>query len=81
VLAATALALDVPAGTLLIAAAVSASYAFMLPVATPPNAIVFSSGCVTIAEMARAGLWLNLAGIVVVTAVTYFAAAWVLGSV
>ncbi len=78
VLAATALALDVPAGTLLIAATVSASYAFMLPVATPPNAIVFSSGYVTIAEMARAGLWLNLAGIVIVTVVTYFAAAWVL---
>jgi len=81
VLAATALALDLPAGMLLIAAAVSASCAFMLPVATPPNAIVFSSGYVTIADMARAGFWLNLAAIVIVTAVTYFAAGLVLASV
>jgi sodium-dependent dicarboxylate transporter 2/3/5 len=38
----------------------------MLPVATPPNAIVFSSRQVTIPQMARAGFWLNLAGIVLI---------------
>ncbi len=48
-------------------AAIAASCAFMLPVATPPNAVVFASGRVTIAQMARAGLVLNLIGIVVVT--------------
>jgi sodium-dependent dicarboxylate transporter 2/3/5 len=47
--------------------AVAASCAFMLPVATPPNAIVYASGQVTIAQMARAGFLLNLAAIVLIT--------------
>ncbi len=55
----------------LIPAAIAASCAFMLPVATPPNAIVFGSGYVRIGEMARAGLWLNLIGVVLVTALVY----------
>ena len=42
-------------------AALAASAAFMLPVATPPNAIVHGSGLVSIPQMVRAGLWLNLA--------------------
>ena len=48
---------------LVIPAALAASCAFMMPVATPPNAIVFSSGKLRIADMARAGLWLNIAAI------------------
>jgi sodium-dependent dicarboxylate transporter 2/3/5 len=54
------------------AAALSASMAFMLPVATPPNAIVFSSGYLTIPQMARAGLLLNLVAVVVVTVLGRF---------
>ncbi len=52
---------------LMAAAGLAASMAFMLPVATPPNAIVFSSGYITIPQMSRAGLILNLIAIVLIT--------------
>ncbi|MBK8979290.1 MAG: SLC13/DASS family transporter [Planctomycetes bacterium] len=55
---------------MMVPAAMSASCAFMLPVATAPNAIVFGTGQVPITRMAREGLWLNLAGAAVITAVT-----------
>lgn len=56
---------------LLLAASVSlaASSAYMLPVATPPNAIVFGAGYVTLPQMMRAGLLLNIAGVVVITGI------------
>ena len=52
---------------LMIAAAMSSSLAFMLPVATPPNAIVFGTGYVTIPQMAKAGVWMNLLCIAIIT--------------
>ncbi len=52
---------------LMIAAAVSASCAFMLPVATPPNAAVFGSGYLKITDMMRAGFALNVFGIILIT--------------
>ncbi len=67
VLAATAIAADLPPGLLLTTAALSASCAFMLPVATPPNAVVFSSGHIRVAQMATAGIWLNLTAIILIT--------------
>lgn len=59
-------------------ATLSASCAFMLPVATPPNAIIFSSGELTVPEMARAGILLNLIGAVLITLAVQFliAPAW-----
>ena len=57
---ALASSMDLAPSLLMVPAAIAASYAFMLPVATPPNAIVFGSGCVTIPQMARAGIWMNL---------------------
>ena len=59
------------ASAFMIPAALSASCAFMLPVATPPNAIVFGSNQVTIREMMKAGFVLNLIGVVVITTVTW----------
>jgi len=54
---------------LMTTAAMAASMAFMLPVATPPNAIVFGTGYIQPAEMRRAGFWLNWMGIIVITSV------------
>jgi sodium-dependent dicarboxylate transporter 2/3/5 len=64
---------------LMIPATLSASCAFMLPVATPPNAIVFGTGEVTIQDMARVGIILNLIGIVLITAAIYLVGIPVLG--
>jgi len=68
-LAATATVNGLDPMLLMVPAVLSASCAFMLPVATAPNAIVFGSGKVRIREMARAGLALNLMGAVVITLV------------
>jgi len=68
-LAATATATDLNPMLLMVPAALSASCAFMLPVATAPNAIVFGSGKIRIKDMARAGFVLNLIGAVVITTV------------
>lgn len=71
VLAGLSTGLAVPPEMLIVPATIAASCAFMMPVATPPNAIVFGSGHVTIPEMASAGFWLNLVGIALITAVLY----------
>ena len=57
---------------LLMVATVAASYAFMLPIATPPNAIVMSSCVISIKEMASVGLKLNFIGVIVLSLVAYF---------
>lgn len=72
VMGALAVAIDVHPMGLMVAAVIAASFAFMLPVATPPNAIVFSSRYVTIPQMVRAGIWLNLIGVLLITGFVYF---------
>ena len=58
---------NIPLMALCMPVALAASCAFMLPAGTPPNAIVFSSGELSIAQMARTGFWLNVIGVLVVT--------------
>jgi sodium-dependent dicarboxylate transporter 2/3/5 len=71
VLAAAALAADLPPELLMVPAAMSASCAFMLPVATAPNSVVFGSGLITTARMAREGVALNFLGVAVISTVCY----------
>ena len=71
VLGALSLAIALPPMMLMVTATLCASFAFMLPVATPPNAIVFASRCIHIPQMARAGLWLNFMGVLLITAFVY----------
>jgi sodium-dependent dicarboxylate transporter 2/3/5 len=74
VLAALALELGVNPVILAVPVALAASCAFMLPVATPPNAIVFGAGRLTIPQMAKAGVVLNLIGIILLSLVALFLA-------
>ena len=67
-LAATAMVLGESPLLLMIPGAMSVSCAFMLPVATPPNAIVFGSGRLAVPVMARAGFAFNLLGALLITA-------------
>ena len=67
VVAALAIELGIDPLILVVPVTIAASCAYMLPVATPPNAIVFSSGDVAIKDMMRAGLWLNIVAIILVS--------------
>ena len=57
---------------LMVPATLVASCAFMLPVATPPNAVVFGSGYLKIPDMVRTGLFMNILSIIVVSLISYF---------
>ena len=72
IFAAVAVATGLHPLLLMIPATLSASCAFMMPVATPPNAVVFGSDRVKISEMARVGVVLNLVGAVVITLIFSF---------
>ena len=71
VLAGTALQLGLEAESLVVPVAIASSMAFMLPVATPPNAMVHASGLVSQKQMMRAGIGLNLSAIVVIALLFY----------
>jgi solute carrier family 13 (sodium-dependent dicarboxylate transporter), member 2/3/5 len=72
VLAATAIGSNIDPKLLMIPAAISASCAFMMPVATPPNSIVYASGFFTTEIMAREGFILNICGAIIITTLCYF---------
>ena len=72
ILAPMAIAIDVHPYILMVGATVAASCAFMLPVATPPNAVVFGSGYLKIIDMVKAGIWMNIISIFILTGITYF---------
>ena len=81
VLAAMSPALGINPYTLILACTLGASSAYMMPVGTPPNAIVFGTGLVRLPQMMKAGFWLNLAGILVITALVTLFVATLLGRV
>ena len=71
ILAAASVAADIDPLILMVPAAMSASCAFMLPVATAPNAVVFGTGQIDIRTMVRWGIWVNLLGALVISSVVY----------
>lgn len=79
ILAGMAVSIKVNPLLLMIPGTLAASLAFMLPVATPPNAIIFGTGRLHVIDMAKTGLLLNLAGIIFTTLVTYFWGTMVFG--
>lgn len=72
IMGSAAIAMGVHPFATIVGACVAASFAFMLPVATPPNAVIFGSGCISIKQMAKAGLWLNIIGALLITAFTAY---------
>lgn len=72
ILAGLAVTIKINPLLLMIPATLAASLAFMLPVATPPNAIIFGTNRITVKDMAKTGIFLNIAGIIIVTFIMYF---------
>lgn len=72
ILAAAALSANIDPKLIMVPATISASFAFMLPVATGPNAVIFGSQQFTVKQMAREGFSLNLLGVVLVSTICYF---------
>lgn len=72
IIAPVALSLDVHPYTLMVGITVAASCAFMLPVATPPNAIVFGSGYLKIPDMMKVGIWMNIISVILIAIITYY---------
>lgn len=79
ILASVAIKLDLHPFGLMVGATLAASCAFMLPVATPPNAVVFGSGYLQMKDMVKAGLWLNLLSVLIITLMVYFVLPWLWG--
>ena len=72
VLAAIGIEMNIDPLILMISATMAASCAFMLPVATPPNAIVFGAGYLRIPDMIKKGFWLNIISIILISLMVYY---------
>ena len=72
ILAPIAITMNINPYLLMVGTTVAASCAFMLPVATPPNAVVFGSGYLKISDMIKAGIWMNIISILLLTIMVYF---------
>lgn len=79
IMAVTAVGMEINPYILMLTATFACSMAFMLPVATPPNAVAYGSGYIDIKDMIRAGWVLNLIGIVLLTIFVFTVFMWVLG--
>ncbi len=73
ILASMAIALNLHPYFLMVSATLAASCAFMLPVATPPNAVVFGSGYLRIPDMIKTGIFMNVLSILILSLIVYFA--------
>lgn len=69
--------MGIPALILVIPVTLAASFAFMLPIATPPNAILYSSGLINMKDMIRAGLWLNIIATIIILIFTLTIVKWI----
>jgi sodium-dependent dicarboxylate transporter 2/3/5 len=72
ILAPIAISLNINPYILMVACTVAASCAFMMPVATPPNAVVFGSGYLRIPDMIKSGFWMNIISILFLTIMVYY---------
>ncbi len=79
ILAASATSVGLEPLPLMLTATMAASFGFMLPAGTPPNAIVYSSGYITVPQMVRSGLVVDIFGAVLIAIICYFIAPWALG--
>ncbi|MCF2585763.1 MULTISPECIES: SLC13 family permease [Brevibacterium] len=79
VMAAFALALGIHPYALMVPCAMAANCAFMLPVGTPPNAIMFGTGKITILEMVRTGFWINILALAFIIAAVFLVLPWLWG--
>lgn len=72
ILAPIAISLNINPYMLMVACTIAASCAFMMPVATPPNAVVFGSGYLRIPDMIKSGIWMNIISIIFLTLMVYY---------
>lgn len=77
ILAALSISIQIHPYSLMVGAILASSCAFMLPVATAPNAIVFGSGHIKMKDMIRTGIWLNIISVIIIALFVYFLMPWI----